>query len=257
MARCSLIIVPVAAVTMMLACVAFAVSELAPADSLAEQDLAPITLRETVIPLQHPGSLPNSDSTLPLKELPSHQLSGAIALADGVEAQTGGSAPMIAESGRNNLVRQDGQKPAAKAPSRVPEKPKRKVKVEPGKTTDINFDDLKFEMDKTKEDFKRSMIKDDIEQFFGTPVRIRGYMLPSYQQEGITNFVLVRDNQECCFGGNAALYDCIIVDMKEDAAASYTTRPITVEGVIDFEELLDPETDKHLAVYHLVAESAK
>ncbi len=42
-------------------------------------------------------------------------------------------------------------------------------------------------------------------------VRVRGFILPSFQQSGITQFVLVRDNQECCFGPGAALHDCVVV----------------------------------------------
>jgi hypothetical protein len=44
------------------------------------------------------------------------------------------------------------------------------------------------------------MLTKEIEAMDGQLIRIRGYMLPSFQQSGIKKFVLVRDNMECCFG---------------------------------------------------------
>ena len=44
------------------------------------------------------------------------------------------------------------------------------------------------------------MITPAIEKLENTKVRIRGYILPSFQQSGLTQFVLVRDNMQCCFG---------------------------------------------------------
>ena len=121
--------------------------------------------------------------------------------------------------------------------------------------SDITFDTIKFEMVKGGE-FKRSMLTKQIEDLTSKPIRIRGYIFPTFQQSGLTQFVLVRDNLECCFGPGAALYDCILVDMKEGRSTDYTTRPITVEGVFDVQEVLDPD-GKHLAIYHLDGETVK
>jgi hypothetical protein len=117
-----------------------------------------------------------------------------------------------------------------------------------GKTRDLTFDDLKFEM--TKGDpFERSLLTEKIEELDGATIRIRGYMLPGFQQRGITQFVLVRDNMECCFGPGAALYDCIMVELK-GTSTSFATRPITVEGKFTVSEFKDPDGN-HLAIYHL------
>ncbi len=116
------------------------------------------------------------------------------------------------------------------------------------KTKDITFDDIKFEM-KKGDPFERSLVTNKIEKLSGETIRIRGYMLPSFQQRGITQFVLVRDNMECCFGPGAALYDCIVVEMKE-TTATFTIRPIAVEGTFKIEEFHDPEGNV-LAIYHL------
>jgi hypothetical protein len=121
-------------------------------------------------------------------------------------------------------------------------------------TKDITFDDIKFDIEKDAK-FERSLFTPAIEELNGRSIRIRGYILPTFQQSGIRNFVLVRDNMECCFGPGAAIYDCIIVDMI-GATAEFTTRPVTVEGVLTFREVLDFDGITR-AIYHLDAVSVK
>jgi hypothetical protein len=100
------------------------------------------------------------------------------------------------------------------------------------------------------------MLTKEVEELHKKPIRIRGYMLPAFQQKGIKQFVLVRDNMECCFGPGAALYDCIMVQMDKGKTAEYTTRAITVEGVFRIKEYKYPN-GKHFAIYHMDGESAK
>lgn len=122
-------------------------------------------------------------------------------------------------------------------------------------TKDITFDDIKFDIEKDGK-FERSMLTPQIEELFGRNIRVRGYILPTFQQSGIRNFVLVRDNMECCFGPGAAIYDCIVVDMVPGATTDYTTRPVTAEGRFSFQELLDFDGVTR-AIYHLEATSVK
>jgi hypothetical protein len=125
------------------------------------------------------------------------------------------------------------------------------------KTRDVTFDTIKFEMkDPKSRQFKRSMLTKEIERLDGRPIRIRGYILPSFKQKGVTQFVLVRDNMECCFGPGAALYDCILVDMEAGKSIDYTIRPVAVEGKFSIRELVGPD-GRHLAIYHLVAKSVE
>ena len=119
----------------------------------------------------------------------------------------------------------------------------------------ISFDDIKFEM-KKKAPFKRSLLTKEIVALEDQLIKIRGYILPSFQQDGITRFVLVRDNMQCCFGPGAALYDCIVVDMESGKSTSFTVRPVTVEGVFTVHEYKGPD-GKHLAIYHVKGRSAK
>ena len=69
-------------------------------------------------------------------------------------------------------------------------------------------------------------------------------------------FVLVRDNQECCFGPGAALFDCILVEMQEGDTAEYTIRPVAVTGTFNIQEFVGPD-GHHLAIYHIAGESVK
>lgn len=132
---------------------------------------------------------------------------------------------------------------------------RRKGSKDDTKPRELTFDDLKFEMERNA-DFDEKLLTEKIEKLDAKRIKLRGYMLPSFQQEGITQFVLVRDNMECCFGPGAMLYDCVIVDMDTDKSAAYSIRPVTVEGVFTVEELED-EDGKTLAIYHLQAVSVK
>jgi hypothetical protein len=129
------------------------------------------------------------------------------------------------------------------------------ISVAEERTKDISFDDIKFDM-KKGEPFERSMLTKEIEALVGTKIRIRGYMLPQFQQKGIEQFVFVRDNLECCFGPGAALFDCLMVEMQNGKTASFTVRPFAIEGVFRIEEFKDPD-GKHLAIYHLDGLSIK
>jgi hypothetical protein len=121
---------------------------------------------------------------------------------------------------------------------------------------DITFDDVKFDIEKGAP-FDAKMLTDKIRELNGKPIRVRGYMLPSFQQTGIRQFILVRDNQECCFGPKAALYDCMVVDMAGGATTDFSVVPITIEGTFSFREVKAPDGSYHLAIYHLDASSVK
>lgn len=138
-------------------------------------------------------------------------------------------------------------KPLASRPSASP--------ASKNRIREITFDTIKFDIQKGQP-FKREMLTPAIEKLNGQRVRIRGYMLPSFQQSGITNFVLVRDNLECCFGPGAALYDCIIVEMQNGQTCEFSIRPIAVEGVFTIREFKGPD-DMHLAIFHLDGERVK
>jgi hypothetical protein len=121
--------------------------------------------------------------------------------------------------------------------------------LKPGEPLDLSFDDLKFDIEKGA-DFKPSMLTDEIKKLDGQTIRIRGFILPAFKQTGIKRFVLVRDNQECCFGPKAALYDCVKVQMAAGETVEYTVRPVAVVGTMQLKEYLGPDK-KVWAIFHL------
>ena len=116
-----------------------------------------------------------------------------------------------------------------------------------GRVREITFDDLKLPLEKG-EPFDRGILPPAVDALQGQRVRIRGYILPSFQQRGITQFVLVRDNMECCFGPGALLHDCVVVRMRPGKSADFSIRPVAVAGSFRIEELKGPD-GKHLAVF--------
>ncbi len=106
-------------------------------------------------------------------------------------------------------------------------------------TRNISFDSIKFPMEK-QELFKLTMLTPQVKALDGRRVKIRGFMLPSFVNKGLKYFVLVRDNQECCFGPGAALFDAIHIDLAEGVTAEYSYPPIAVEGVFHIDPVENP-----------------
>lgn len=136
----------------------------------------------------------------------------------------------------------------------------RKAREAAKKRGEITFDDLKFDMEKGAI-FTNDMLGAANWELHEKVWKIRGFILPTtlFSQTGITEFVLVRDNQECCFGPGAALYDCIIVKMAPGKTINYTTRVVSVKGKleIDTESFQYPDDGGHYAVYKMTAEEVK
>jgi hypothetical protein len=120
---------------------------------------------------------------------------------------------------------------------------------------DKTFDDLRFDI-AVGQPFQHEMLPEKITALKDQRIRIRGFILPTPQQRGIKTFVLVRDNQQCCFGPGAALYDCILVEMAPGKTTEFSILPVTAEGTFDIQEVRGPD-GTHLAIYHLAAESVQ
>ena len=136
----------------------------------------------------------------------------------------------------------------------------RKAREAAKKRGEITFDDLKFEMEKGTS-FKPEMLTAENKDLDKKTWKIRGFILPTtlFSKSNIREFVLVRDNQECCFGPGAALYDCIMVTMAPGKSINFSTRVVAVKGVleIDTESFLYPDSEEHYAIYKMTAEEVK
>ena len=125
----------------------------------------------------------------------------------------------------------------------------------PASFREVTFDDIKLDMEKGAP-FTRDLLPARVTALAGSGIRIRGYILPSFQQTGLTQFVLVRDNQECCFGPGAALHDCVVVRMRPGKTADFSIRPVAVAGTFKIDELRAPD-GSHLAIYALDGDEVK
>lgn len=66
----------------------------------------------------------------------------------------------------------------------------------------------------------------------GRRVRVRGFMFPTYQEEGLRQFVLARDNDICCFVRKPKVYDVLTVKMRDGVTTRYiSNRPFDVVGI--------------------------
>jgi hypothetical protein len=178
------------------------------------------------------GARPTANSSSTAGGFDANAPGDANAPAPAVGTTTVGTRPKLQPGARTKVLDRAGDKPY-----------------------DKTFDDLRFDI-KPGDPFHREMLPDTIEALAGKRLRIRGFILPTPQRRGITQFVLVRDNLECCFGPGAALYDCILVEMQPGKTAEYSIRPVAVEGIFDINEIKGPD-GTHLAIYGLVADSVK
>ena len=99
----------------------------------------------------------------------------------------------------------------------------------------ISFVDLEFDIEPDAP-FNRDLLTDEIKALDGKRISLRGFMLPSYTADGIEEFVLVRDNQICCFGPGAKIYHNSMIEMVPGRSASYTTRVVIINGVFHIDE---------------------
>ncbi len=61
----------------------------------------------------------------------------------------------------------------------------------------------------------------DVKALDGQKVFIKGYMYPTNETRGLKSFLLVKDNAQCCFGGNPKINDMIMVTLKTGRGVDY------------------------------------
>jgi hypothetical protein len=120
---------------------------------------------------------------------------------------------------------------------------------------EITFDTVKLNM-KKEDPFTRSLITPAVAKLDGNRVRIRGFILPPFQQTGLTRFVLVRDNMACCFGPGAAIYDSMVVDLKPGMTIDYQVSPVAVVGTFNIREV-EGVAGRPISIYHVTAEKVE
>lgn len=64
----------------------------------------------------------------------------------------------------------------------------------------------------------------------GHNVLLKGYMYPGKQQRGIVQFLLVRDQGDCCFGGNPKITDRVLVQLRDAQGIEFSPRLRKIAG---------------------------
>lgn len=92
----------------------------------------------------------------------------------------------------------------------------------------------------------------------GKKVFIKGYVYPGNRTDGIQEFLLVRDQGDCCFGGNPKITERILVKLDEPLRLSYKPRLHRLGGVFHV-EAQDQAIDGAAGglLYHLQADYLK
>lgn len=89
-----------------------------------------------------------------------------------------------------------------------------------------------------------------LKQLNGKEIRIRGFMYPAYSSTGLAGFLLARDNDICCFGREAKIYDLFKVMLVDGLTTDYIEgRPFDVVGTFHIDPLV--EDDEVLQLYRI------
>ncbi len=73
-------------------------------------------------------------------------------------------------------------------------------------------------------------VPDSARALDGRDVLLKGYMYPGKQQQGIVQFLLVRDQGDCCFGGNPKITDRVLVHIADPAGIEFSPRLKKIAG---------------------------
>jgi hypothetical protein len=97
------------------------------------------------------------------------------------------------------------------------------------------------------------MVPDTARGMNGRNVLLKGYIYPGKQQSGITQFLLVRDQGDCCFGGNPKITDRVLVQLKDPGhpkGINFSPRLTKIAGRFVIRLMGAPGMDGGV-VYHL------
>jgi len=119
---------------------------------------------------------------------------------------------------------------------------------------DLTFDDLasyRYEYPEDGRTPKPDQIPAMIQKLNGKPIVIKGFMIPLKNDgEDVVEFVLVRNQNACCFGIVPAMNEWIHIKMDPEKVAPYAIDiPITVFGKLEVGETY--ENDLLMSIYRM------
>jgi hypothetical protein len=99
------------------------------------------------------------------------------------------------------------------------------------------FERVNFSADISKKGFISeggvSQIHPDVGALVGKDVFLKGFMYPVQQTTGLQSFLLCKDNDVCCFGGQPALQDMVGVIMESDRTVDFYAGRVSVAGTFE------------------------
>ena len=113
----------------------------------------------------------------------------------------------------------------------------------------ISYDDFR----PGKEEFQ-TLPSQRAKELDGTKIFIKGYIYPSSTSRP-RQFILCRDNGDCCFGGQPAMTDMVLVTVGESLRPTFSTYQRKLGGVLRLKVTDDGEVG--VIVYHLEADYMK
>ncbi len=92
------------------------------------------------------------------------------------------------------------------------------------------FERLSYAMLQPAEGDPPTSVPDAARALDGRNVLLKGYIYPGKQQHGLVQFLLVRDQGDCCFGGNPKITDRVNVQLAGPTGIDFTPRLTKVAG---------------------------
>jgi hypothetical protein len=92
------------------------------------------------------------------------------------------------------------------------------------------FERLSYAMLQPAEGDLPTTVPDSARALEGRDVLLKGYIYPGKQQQGLVQFLLVRDQGDCCFGGNPKITDRVLVQLADPAGTEFSPRLTKVAG---------------------------
>ena len=115
------------------------------------------------------------------------------------------------------------------------------------------FERLSYAMLQPADGDPPDAVPDSARALDGRQVLLKGYMYPGKQQRGIAQFLLVRDQGDCCFGGNPKITDRVLVQLRDPdhpEGIAFTNRLTKIAGRFVVRPMGAPGLDGGV-IYHL------
>jgi hypothetical protein len=96
-------------------------------------------------------------------------------------------------------------------------------------------------------------VPDSARNMDGRDVLLKGYIYPGKQQHGLVQFLLVRDQGDCCFGGNPKITDRVLVNLAAPEGIDFTQRLVKLAGRFRIEPVGFAAGAEGGVLYHLDA----